>query len=761
VGPVTWLALGVLGGTVAAATALSPPVAVLLLLLPLCVGALALGRRQVRVVRAGALAIGLLAGLLAVGGRRGGPVLRGPVSLEGVVVGTPVGGAADVWVHRVSLADAGVGRVRVRLSGRAPPPGTEILLFGHAREPWTSALPGAPDLTRGGRLAGVRTEVVSRTWQPIGRSGRQALPPGRHGGVLHALAWGDRTHVDPALVVRMRRTGTAHLLAISGFHVGLVAGAVALVLLVGARAIALVVSRGVPVGWVWLVGAGAGWAYAIVAGAPVGAVRASWMFAILAVMRLLGLRPQRLELLALVAACVVVAEPAIVLTPGFQLSFGAVLGIVQLMPDLLARRPRRWPRWLEPLWTSLSASLAASVGTLPAAAWWFQAVSWTSPVANLVAGPVVSFVLVPLAAVHALAPGMDGWVGPLTDVVVEGLSWVLAPADLDPLPLALGGVGAVALGLALVVRRRWAWLLAALILCVPGATPVRAGLRLTFADVGQGCAVLVEWPDGRTWLVDGGPRSEDVLHWLRRRGVDRLDVVVASIGREDHAAGLAAVVGALPVGELWVPAGARGDPELHEVVVAAVDAGVPVIPAPVADLGGEARSLLPDEADRSIVLALDDGVGGPLALLPSDLTTTGIEAVLDRLPRARLVAMPRHGGRDGSPAALVEATRPALVVVQAGRHSAHGHPHPDAVERWARAGARVYRTDRDGTVEVTLGRSEARVRTYRPDRGWRAHDAVPYGMEPWSEAGPDARTQAVGGASSGRHEPWAPTPAAP
>jgi competence protein ComEC len=227
---------------------------------------------------------------------------------------------------------------------------------------------------------------------------------------------------------------------------------------------------------------------------------------------------------------------------------------------------------------------------------------------------------------------------------------------------------------------------------------------------------------------------------LRRRGVRRLDVVVAAHGQDDHAAGLVRVVRELPVGELWLPLGSRDDPQIRPVVLAALERGVRVVPGPDADLAGRERAMLPSENDRSVAIIVAwRGLG---VLLPGDVEADGEALVADAVARlsTRIVAaaIPHHGARSSSSRNLIDAARPAIAVAQAGRFSRFKHPHPSVVARWAGAGARVWQTGRDGAVELTIRERAATVRTWRWDRGWRTEATVPIATDPWRAAGPPA-----------------------
>ncbi|MEZ4240676.1 MAG: MBL fold metallo-hydrolase [Myxococcota bacterium] len=230
--------------------------------------------------------------------------------------------------------------------------------------------------------------------------------------------------------------------------------------------------------------------------------------------------------------------------------------------------------------------------------------------------------------------------------------------------------------------------------------PAPPGVRLTFLDVGQGDATLVEWPDGRRWLVDGGRPSADVLGWLRRSGIRRLDAVVATHPDADHAAGLAPVVAALRVGLVW----ARDPPP--ELAEAAAARGVPVAP-PVGTLQPWPGDPVASDNDGSVVLRF-----GP-ALILGDAEQAAEARVAARTGPVPVLRVGHHGSATSTSAVLLDAVRPAVAVVSVGRNR-YGHPAPEVLARLQQRGIRVLRTDERGTIELTEAHPGAlRIRTAR------------------------------------------------
>ncbi len=649
------------------------------------------------------------------GSREPGPVLEGLVHVRGELTGVQGRrGLLEVDSAPGSPAPGVVGLVgEVPL----PPPGTRMALQGLAGPLPRLDIPGAPPASLPEGLSRAQTRVRVRQSLVLGSQPR--APPrfagARHAGLLRALSTGDRSGVSQEDRDLLGKTGTAHLLAISGLHVAMVAsGAVAGCLLfspfyaglgfAGQRAL-----------WA-VVGTLAALSYTALAGWPVSAVRASWMTlgglwtAVLA----RGLRPG--NLLALAALAVVVGEPARLGTAAFWLSFGAVVGMIGWVPVFRARLPSG--RWTF-LTGGLSVTLAALLGCLPVSAWLFQDLPLMAPVANLVAVPLVGFLCVPGALLGLLG------VPYATEAADLGLGMLLTWLRLCVGPVfhpAVGPVGALGLLAAVLLPRH------------PGAAGIllalSLGLRIhprdvlsaTFLSVGQGNAALVELPEGQRVLVDGGPPSRQVLHWLRRRGISRLDEVVASHAHPDHVGGLQPILESLKVEVLRLPRWPLPEEAaLLELVATARERSVPVrIGDTQAGLFqvlhpslGEAMEM--DANDGSLVLRF--AFGNTSLVLPGDIEARGEAALLPFAQATRWLLLPHHGSRTSSMCALVEKWSPAHVVVSAGEGNRFGHPAPEVLARYR--GAQIHRTDRHGTIQLVSNGTTERFRRWRVP-GWSA-----------------------------------------
>jgi competence protein ComEC len=620
-------------------------------------------------------------GNLAPASRAAGPVLRGPVAVSGTVV----------------LASGSQGIVetdegRVLLSADRPLQRGTVHAFGVGRRSWSSALPGEPDPELFARTARVHSRVSATAIEHPERP--LTLSLARHAGLLHALTTGDRSYVDEGTTELLKRTGTAHVLAVSGLHVGLLAGLAALLLRAPLR---MLVPWGVdeprwllPIAGSLLVvgfGAAVGW--------PVSTRRAAVMVAG-ALLATAMARPVRAwNLLGAAAMVAVLTEPACVRTLSFQLSFGAVAGMLSL----------RWPRAQGParwLTGSLGATLGATLGTLPAMAWTLQELPVAGPVANLVAVPSVGLMLP-----CALLASATGWLFPLAlaDTTAEGLLWALGHLDGPVLHPAVGPIGALALlGAVLWSPGRPSLLLLGLFL---RPMPVD---RVTFLSVGQGDAALIEGPERA--LIDGGPPGDRVLRYLRRRGIRRLDRVVVSHMHPDHHGGLEPVLRELSVGVLELPR-LPAPGEDRTLLTLAMQQGATIVTT------GALHPSMAFLAEHGLDLNESSRVhleqaGGRSILFTGDIEQAGEAA--RRWPRADVLKVPHHGSTTSSSPGLLFDVQPQLAIIGCGHENRFRHPRPEVL--WRYRNVDVLRTDVDGTIALDADG----VRTWKPGEGWQPVD---------------------------------------
>ncbi len=567
----------------------------------------------------------------------------------------------------------------------------------------------------------------------------------RQAAVLGGMLFGARDRLDRAVEDIFAETGVAHVLCVSGLHVGFVLAG--MFLLAGAL--------GVPRRAYLLVVAPVVIFYALMTGLGPAVVRAGIMALLVLTAALLGRERDWPTALALAAGVLLLFNPSSIYEVGFQLSFAATWGILYLGPLLgqVFRVRFALPGWLA---LPLQITLAAQLATMPLLVYHFNLVSFIAPLANLLLVPLVGVIMLTgfigcVAGLIFLPAGelFNAGTGALIDffLALAGLlnripggaayaatpPWPAVPlwfaglvltAEIargryKPPDFCRGKIGPAAAGFLLMLVLIWPW----------GGTGGR--MQVHFLDVGQGDSILVRFPGGGTMLVDTGGRPGEpdevratgdavVVPYLRSLGINRLNALVVTHPDADHAGGVPAVLEKLKVDAMVI----TGAPGYDEYIAQAESLRVPVYRA------GAGQALQLDE--RVDVLVLAPGRGDAAAGLSSNdaslvlrldyrassfLLTGDIEQHAQRLLLAGgadlqsdVFKVPHHGSRFFEPR-FFSAVAPDLAVIQVGEHNWFGHPAAEVVEALTSAGARVLRTDRDGAVLVGTDGENISVQT--------------------------------------------------
>jgi competence protein ComEC len=600
--------------------------------------------------------------------------------------------------------------------------------------------------TRGG-LAGLVDDVRARA-QAVLRTG---VPP-PEAALLRGMALGDDTALSEPTRDEFRASGLSHLVAASGQNVMLLA---ALVLGVAAvLGLALRTRLALVLAAIAL--------YVPLAGGGPSIQRAGVMGAAAVVAVLAGRPAARWHALLLATAATLALNPRAVEDVGWQLSFAAVLAIL-----LLARRVRDGlvRRGLpQGLAEATALTCAATLGTAPLIAAHFGQASLVSLPANVLAAPAVApamwlamiavalgqlgtalatpFVALaafPVAYVMWVAHVASGVPGARASVPAGVVGAACAAAALSVAvpraraPLATGTVAALVLVLALslapnaplavwLARTPLAGPAALVSRASAGGLAAPAGLRITFLDVGQGDATLIQW--GRSAiLVDTGPPDGPILTRLRHAGVRRLDLLVVTHAQADHDGGAAAVLRAMPVGLVLDGRDGIQDPSGLQMAAQAARHGVQTVAAragQVLRVGVIALRVLwpagargPAEAgadpnQRAIVAEAD--AGGVRTLLTAD-AESDVLGGLDIGP-VDVLKVSHHGSADPGLPALLERLRPRLAAIEVGRRNVYGHPAAATVRALLAGGAALVRTDRDGSVRVEPAGGTLRIHAH-------------------------------------------------
>ncbi|MDP2759828.1 MAG: DNA internalization-related competence protein ComEC/Rec2 [Sideroxyarcus sp.] len=579
--------------------------------------------------------------------------------------------------------------------------------------------------------------LIERLRESVRDHFQQKLQGAAYTGILVALAVGDQASISAPQWQLFTRTGINHLMSISGLHITMLSGMFfALTYWLWRRSARLTLhfpARKAAA----LVGLLAALCYALISGFEIPAQRTLYMLTTFAAMLLLSRNIAPSQMLAAALMAVLLADPWAVLSPGFWLSFGAVMLIFYVTANRLKQ-----PHWLRAYGV---VQWAMMVGLIPPLLALFQQLSLVSPLANALAIPLVSFVVVPLTLLGALPP-LD-WILPLAyqalALCMGYLQW------LDQLPvavwiqhapppwsIALGVLGAAwilaprgfplrTLGVILLLPMFW----------VTPVTPAPHTARILVFDVGQGLAVAVQTAQ-HTLLFDTGPDfsgeadsgNRILVPSLRALGVTKLDGLILSHDDLDHVGGTTSVRQALAPD--WIK---TSIPASHELlggassVLPCLDGdswewegvGFEILHPAIANSSGKLH-----DNDLSCVLRIS--IGDQHVLLVGDIERKSEARLLathrDQLSATLLVA-PHHGSKSSSTPDFVAAVVPSHVVFTSGYRNRFHHPHPTVVARYAQSGAQLFRSDTDGAILIEMNRDRINLEAYRKThrRYWTHH----------------------------------------
>ena len=595
-----------------------------------------------------------------------------------------------------------------------------------------------------GRLEAERPEHVPPQYFAAWASralkrGIDAAFPEDVSGFVRALVTGNRDNLTDQFTTSLERAGLSHTVAVSGMHLAFLSGVLTTLLGRGRKSTAVLTIL-----WVAL--------FCGIAGNTPSVLRAAVMILMLQFAPLLDRERDGPTSLALALLLLLWVNPFSAAHIGLQLSFAAVAGI-QLTSDRVQdwlrkklgmdqwKRPGHW--WVRPLRavpyfvvSTLSATLGASVLTIPLVAVHFNMISLIAPVSNLLTLWAVGFLFLGGLGVGTLAvflPGAAGAAAVPFTALARYLQWVIewaARPALAALPLESVYYRAwLVLAYALVVLfirakgRRPVWMplvagTAGLILAVflTRASFQAGDLAVTVLDVGQGQSVLVRTGEFLLLSDCGGDSRDDpgdvAANYLQSLGRSGVDLLVVSHYHADHANGIPQLLRRIRVGELALPDVEADDPLRQAIVAAAEERGIPVrfvredtgfdLPG-----GGRVTVFAPvaeEGTANELGLTVLAAAGGADVLITGDMEQEGELRLVERgvLPDVEVLVAGHHGSGTSVTPELLEAVRPELALISVGLNNKYGHPSWDTLVRLDEAGADIYRTDLYGTIEVQL-----------------------------------------------------------
>lgn len=591
---------------------------------------------------------------------------------------------------------------------------------------------------------------------------RQAALLSLHGaplGLFLGMIVGEQTYISQEIRNHFMSTGTVHILSISGSHLGLLA-------LLSFWFVQTIAGK-LPTHWIerlscWMTSQQiAALAtvplvlfYTAISGAQVATVRSLLMILLYLMAVSLGHERHLLTALGISALLVTFNDPVALYDISFQLSYGSVLAIAlafqwwtttDVKPGEVPPGVPTLVAWLKPY---VMISLAVTIATMPLVAFYFNQIAWLGIVSNVLVIPLVGVLLVPLGILSAIGVLISGgdhlpfsWmlqncldvlsviVNKLADI--PGAEWHVA----SPAPFAMVGFY---VGLIVIMMSQWRAVQVVAMVLVMGLTgwwawspqnlwnPHR--LRVTFLDVGQGDATLIELPDRQTILIDGGAAYERwdigrmvVTPFLRDQGIRRVNHVIATHPQLDHVGGLASVIENFTIGQYW-DNGMQRDESFYIDLEEAVHKkrlmkrvaweGQDLLQASSCQLHSLNPSpetgMLPTEAisdvgsfnNQSVVLKLICGEQSFLFLADVEVPTLERLIQKDATTTARIVKIPHHGAKSSLYSPWIQRLQGEVAVVSAGVGNRYGHPSEAVLRAYGNQGFQVFRTDRDGAVWI-------------------------------------------------------------
>jgi competence protein ComEC len=566
---------------------------------------------------------------------------------------------------------------------------------------------------------------------------------GVEGAFLKGLLIGDRSEIPKEVQASFINAGVVHILAVSGLNVAFVA------LIVVALSSFIPGKRGVKTCTTIVVLI----LYMAVAGATPSIVRATLMVVVVLMGKLIQRRSDIMNALAVSALIIYAYDARQFFDIGFQLSYAAVISLVLLYPPLekavIPFVERRSPtRWLSPVIKLFLISFAAQVGTLPLIVQYFGRISSVSFFANVIVVPAANIALALGIAVVVFSI-FSAWCAALAAATAQTLLYF----TLNIITIAAHfrwsvvdvhtTTGLHTIGyylLLIIVFSLWkgSWMRKGLIFFLAAANififyPARGsqaslfpqGVTITFLDVGQGDAAVVEYPGDKVLLIDAGARTDNydagrrvVVPFLRWKGIEHIDALVLTHAHSDHIGGAPSVIGSIPVGKIYMPcsdipsvtsSNLQSFIQHKKIPLEFLSAGMQIALCENTRLyvvypsGVSMRSSIgyfrPNLNNTSVVLRLCCGSYSILFMGDAeDVVEQQLCEDYGEFLRSSVIKVAHHGSINASTDSFISTVKPTYAVVSVGKSNKFGHPSADVLERYRRNAVHVERTDEQGAV---------------------------------------------------------------
>ena len=586
-----------------------------------------------------------------------------------------------------------------------------------------------------------------------------------------ALITGEQSGIPQEMRDQFSITGVAHVLAISGLNIGIIAlislyliktlcrCSTRMMLMTNITKLAAFMTL-LPV-----------IIYCLIAGAGIAAVRATVMVIAYLFSIIIDRQDDLWNTFALAAFCILVVSPASLFDCSFQLSFVSVAAILYLNPRFsipFVKKTPGFPGLSRPWYHALAlqgmavltVTLSATLGTAPLVALYFNRCSpWGIP-ANLIVVPLTGFLVVPLGLLTSLLIFVATPPAVMTASIMElllrlanavvdffstlpGSDYRITTPTLPELFLYYAGIWLLFMS----KHSRWARFCLVLVIgaslidgsCWFYRNNLNPRLRITAIDVGQGDSMLLQLPKGKIMLIDGGGSYDNsfdiggtvVAPLLWKKKIKHIDVLVLSHPHPDHLNGLISVIKLFSVGEVWT----NGESIDSEAFVAfksllaerGIRTAIITRSHPHRCINGVMIQFLhpgmraidrpvpgTDERINNNSLVLRLAYRQVSILLTGDICTEDEAEIMAAFPglRSTILKIPHHGSGTSSSKPFLELLRPRIALLSVGSGNSFRLPHPDVVKRYEDAGSRIFRTDRDGAISLETDGKRVWIKTF-------------------------------------------------
>lgn len=585
-------------------------------------------------------------------------------------------------------------------------------------------------------------------WREKIISNMQRVMPEYHAAILAGMLFGGYGGIPRQIVADFSTTGIVHILSVSGSHIALVVGVITAFGTLVARRF-LLHPIVVP-----LFAAGMVTFYAIFCGLTPPVLRSLVMGLIALVAVCFEREKDASNALLLSAFGMLIHQPALLYDLSFQLSFASTAGLVFLNAKTVEMlMGLRLPTWLAKL---LAVTIAAQLGVLPFIAWYFNSLSLSSLVANVIIVPVIEWVVILglFGAVFGMVTPVVGNIimiicSLLIGMVVQSTSWLAAVPGAKVYMPAGGIIWGVIYYLLLAwmygykpknvlslieLIGKWprcsATFLLVIIGCIIGYNVYPRPVTIHFIDVGQGDSALIITPHGRAILIDTGGivgnitdfdiGERVVVPYLKHYGVLSVDYLFLTHGHEDHAGGAAAVARQLTVKNSMLPRENYTQAVNAFVRAARESVVIPIYEKQKIEIDGVvirmiyAPSGIANNQNNEVSSVIQVGYGQHSFLLTGDLEVKGEDVIIasGQDIHSNVLKVGHHGSKTSSSANFLEQVAPEYAVISVGTNNRFGHPHMETIQRLIGQNSKIYRTDQQGAIVFTTDGRRLTVETF-------------------------------------------------